>query len=168
MLYRRLLRGFYSYILIFLTGSTLFLALFVAPLLFSHLGVPKAAEATGVLFPPYFHLLFILSLVEFVLSLLMADRSQPFSKIISGTWLFICIINGILAEVLGPEALTTRAQWLSNPGNLAGKAHFDKIHELSVILNSTSLVLFLLLCLPIAFSFKPSPGKPAAENPPSP
>lgn len=167
MLYKRLLRGFYSYILIFLTGATLFLALFVAPLLFTRLGVPKAAEATGVLFPPYFHLLFVLSLVELALSFLMADRKQPFAKIIIGSWFFISVINGLLAGVLGPEAIISRTRWLSRPGDLLEKAHFDKIHELSVILNSVSLVMFLLLCLPMAFSLRPSGDKTASENPPS-
>ncbi|MHB1729350.1 MAG: DUF4149 domain-containing protein [Leptospirillum sp.] len=168
MLYRRLLKGFYSYILIFLTGATLFLAMFVAPLLFTHLGVPKAAEATGVLFPPYFHLLFVLSLVELALSFLMVDRKQAFARITIGSWFFISIVNGLLAGVLGPEAISARAKWMSNPGDLAEKAHFDKIHELSVILNSISLVMFLTLCLPLAFSFRPSQDKPVSENPPSP
>jgi hypothetical protein len=168
MLYQRLLRGFYSYILIFLTGATLFLALFVAPLLFTHLGVPKAAEATGVLFPPYFHLLFVLSLVELALSFLMVDRKQPFAKITIGSWFFISVVNGLLAGVLGPEALISRAKWMAHPGDLVEKAHFDKIHELSVILNSISLVMFLTLCLPLAFSLRPSPGKPASDIAPSP
>ncbi|BAM05789.1 DUF4149 domain-containing protein [Leptospirillum ferrooxidans] len=167
MLYQRLLRGFYSYILIFLTGATLFLALFVAPLLFTHLGIPKAAEATGVLFPPYFHLLFILSLVELALSFLMADRKQPFAKITIGSWFFISVINGLLAGVLGPEAIVSRTRWLAHPADLAEKAHFDKIHELSVILNSVSLVMFLTLCLPLAFSFRPSRDRIASENSPS-
>ncbi|MHB1756418.1 MAG: DUF4149 domain-containing protein [Leptospirillum sp.] len=167
MLYQRLLRGFYSYILIFLTGATLFLALFVAPLLFTHLGIPKAAEATGVLFPPYFHLLFILSLVELALSFLMVDRKQPFAKITIGSWFFISVVNGLLAGVLGPEAIVSRAQWLAHPGDLAEKAHFDKIHELSVILNSISLVMFLLLCLPLAFSLRTSRDRIPSENSPS-
>jgi hypothetical protein len=167
MLYQRLLRGFYSYILIFLTGSTLFLALFVAPLLFSHLGIPKAAEATGVLFPPYFHLLFVLSLVELALSFLMVNRKEPFAKVVTGSWFFISVVNGLLAGVLGPEAIISRAKWLAHPADLVEKAHFDKIHELSVILNSISLVMFLTLCLPMAFSLRPSPNKPSSENPPS-
>lgn len=167
MLYRRLLRGFYSYILIFLTGATLFLALFVAPLLFSHLGIPKAAEATGVLFPPYFHLLFVLSLVQLVLSFLMIARDQPFAKITIGSWFFLCVINGLLAGVLGPEAIVSRTRWLAHPGDLLEKAHFDKIHELSVILNSISLVMFLTLCLPLAFSLRPSQDRLVSKNQPS-
>ncbi|AIA31367.1 MULTISPECIES: DUF4149 domain-containing protein [Leptospirillum] len=150
MVLQRLLYLIYGYVLVFLAGGTLIFTLFVTPVLFHSLGKEQAGHIVGVLFPPYFHLLFVFTLVS-----LLLQGSRVALKPSGGrkSLYFLGILTtmtGYLALSLGPRAMSSRAAWYAKPGDASLKATFDSLHQQSVLLNGfilagyLGLVLFLL------------------------
>ncbi|WP_036079728.1 DUF4149 domain-containing protein [Leptospirillum ferriphilum] len=150
MVLQRLLYLIYGYVLVFLAGGTLIFTLFVTPVLFHSLGKEQAGHIVGVLFPPYFHLLFVFTLVSLLLQgtrVALKPSGGRKSLYFLGV---LTIMTGYLALFLGPRAMSSRAAWYAKPGDASLKAAFDSLHQQSVLLNGfilagyLGLVLFLL------------------------
>ncbi|MHB8369707.1 MAG: DUF4149 domain-containing protein [Leptospirales bacterium] len=136
----RILWLVYGYILVFLTGGTLLMTLFVAPALFLHLGVKKAGEAVGALFPGYFHLLFTGLLVEVLLLLLLSRLSRRPTKALLWTFSSGLLLSGILAFFLGPRASSLKTLHDALPADPALTAAFATAHRESFMANLLILI----------------------------
>lgn len=147
MVLNRLLYLIYGYILVFLTGGTLVFTLFVTPVLFRSLGKNEAGHVVGVLFPPYFHLLFIFSLVALLLQGARYFLNKTTGKISFAAWGVLVVMTGYLALFLGPKAMSSRAAWFARPEDASLKAAFDSLHQQSVLLNGFILAGYLALTL---------------------
>ncbi len=147
MILRRLLNLIYGFILVFLTGGTLVFTLFVTPTLFISLGKEMAGEVVGILFPPYFHLLFIFTLVALALQAGLYALRPDSAKRSLIAWIVLSVGTGYLALSLGPRAMASRAAWLSHQGDLSLKAAFDSLHQQSVLINGFILAGYLALTL---------------------
>jgi hypothetical protein len=141
----RILWLVYGYILVFLTGGTLLMTLFVAPALFAHLGPQKAGEAVSALFPGYFHLLFTGALIESLLLLMLARISSIVPKLLLYGWLAGLGLSAFLALYLGPHAIDLKILRDQSPGDPARSEAFNSAHRTTFLVN-----LFLLIGLLIA------------------
>ena len=163
MILRRLLEIIYGFVLVFLTGGTLIFTLFVTPVLFHALGKGKAGPIVGVLFPPYFHLLFTFSVVALVFRAgLLALKPMEGRKTLV-VWSGISVATGYLALSLGPRAMAARDAWLAQPSDPSLKAAFDLFHQKSVLINGFVLAGYLALTLLLLSGLRSMP----AENPPT-
>ncbi|MHB8542688.1 MAG: DUF4149 domain-containing protein [Leptospirales bacterium] len=167
MILRRLLHIIYGFILVFLTGGTLLFTLFVTPTLFISLGKERAGPVVGVLFPPYFHLLFVFTLVALALQAgRYALRPDSVRRSLVA-WTVLAAGTGYLAISLGPRAMASRTAWLSHPGDPAYKAVFDSLHQQSVLLNGFILAGYLALTLFLLTEFHTIPtGTPTGSQHP--
>lgn len=148
----------YGFVLVFLTGGTLAFTLFVTPVLFTTLGKDKAGPIVGVLFPPYFHLLFTFSLVALVFRAgLVALKPSEGRKTLLA-WAAISVATGYLALSLGPRAMEARSAWLAKPSDASLKAAFDLLHQKSVLVNGFVLAAYLALTLLLLSGLRPIPG----------
>lgn len=147
MILRRLLYIIYGFVLVFLTGGTLLFTLFVTPTLFISLGKERAGPVVGVLFPPYFHLLFIFTLVALALQAGRYALRPDAVKRSLLAWFLLAAGTGYLAISLGPRAMASRAAWLSHQNDPAFKAVFDSLHQQSVLINGFILAGYLALTL---------------------
>ena len=136
----RILWLVYGYILVFLTGGTILMTLFVAPALFLHLGTVKAGEAVGALFPGYFHLLFTGLLVEVLLLFLLSKLSRRPTKGLLITFSTGLAISGLLAFYLGPRAATLKALHDALPADAALISAFAAAHRESFMANLVILI----------------------------
>jgi hypothetical protein len=158
----RILWLVYGYLLVFLTGGTLLMTLFVAPALFAHLGPKKAGEAVSVLFPGYFHLLFTGAIIEFVLLLTLSRISSLVRKGLLYGWLAGLFLSGLLALFLGPHALELKLLHDQYPGDPAKSAAFNSAHRLTFLVNLSLLIGLLsgtlnLLSRTVSAPFKKAP-----------
>ncbi len=136
----RILWLVYGYILVFLTGGSLLMTLFVAPALFVHLGTKKAGEAVGVLFPGYFHLLFTGLLVEVLLLLLLSRLSRRPTRALLLSFSAGLLISGLLAFYLGPRASALKALHDALPSDAALMSAFATAHRESFMANLVILI----------------------------
>jgi hypothetical protein len=166
MILRRLLEIIYGFVLVFLTGGTLIFTLFVTPVLFHSLGKEKAGPIVGVLFPPYFHLLFTFSIVALAIrAALLALKPGEGRKTLS-IWAGISVATGYLALSLGPRAMAARDAWLAQPSNAPLKAAFDLLHQKSVLINGFVLAGYLALTLLLLSGLRSIPeGTPPSRLP---
>lgn len=160
MVLQRLLYLIYGYVLVFLTGGTLVFTLFVTPVLFRSLGKDQAGHVVGVLFPPYFHLLFVFTLVSLLLQgsrVVLKPSNGKKSLYFLG---ILTAMTGYLALSLGPRAMSSRAAWYARPDDSSLKAAFDSLHQQSVLLNGFILAGYLALTL---FLLTEPPSIPAGK-----
>lgn len=136
----RILWLVYGYILVFLTGGTILMTLFVAPALFVHLGTIKAGEAVGALFPGYFHLLFTGLLVEVLLLLILSKLSRRPTKALLATFSIGLLLSGLLAFYLGPRASSLKALHDALPADTALMSAFAAAHRESFMANLVILI----------------------------
>lgn len=162
----------YGYILVFLTGGTLLMTLFVAPSLFAHLDPARAGQAVGALFPGYFHLLFTGAMVEAVLLAAFSKlSSKPVSGLLLWGWVAGLGLSALLALVLGPHALELKRLRDQLPGDPVRAAAFDAAHRETFLVNLALLIGLLAATLSLlsrsASSPVPrrSPGETRPENP---
>lgn len=143
----RILWLVYGYVLVFLTGGTLLMTLFVAPALFAHLGPMKAGEAVSVLFPGYFHLLFTGALVETLLLLILRKLSPGPPKTLLYGWVAGLLLSGLLANILGPHALALKILHDRSPDDPVQAAAFNSAHRTTFLVNLSLLIGLLFATL---------------------
>ncbi len=131
----RILWLVYGYLLVFLTGGSLLMTLFVAPTLFARLGVQKAGETVSALFPGYFHLLFTGALVEVILLGILSRLSSRQTKPLLWGWAGGLFLAGALALYLGPHALELKRLHDLMPGDPSRAAAFATAHRITFIIN---------------------------------
>ena len=136
----RILWLFYGYILVFLTGGTLIMTLFVAPALFAHLGPQKAGEAVSTLFPGYFHLLFTGAMIESVLLLILSRIYSLVPKPLLYGWFSGLFLSGLLALYLGPHALYLKILHDRSPNDLSLSSAFNSAHRMTFLINLALLI----------------------------
>jgi hypothetical protein len=131
---------FYGYILVFLTGGTLLMTLFVAPSLFAHLGPQKAGEAVSTLFPGYFHLLFTGAMIESFLLLILSRISSLVPKALLYGWFSGLLLSGVLALYLGPHALDLKILHDRSPNDPSMSSAFNSAHRMTFLVNLSLLI----------------------------
>jgi len=136
----RILWLVYGYILVFLTGGSILMTLFVAPALFLHLGTKKAGEAVAALFPGYFHLLFTGLLVEVLLLLFLSKLSRRPTRVLLFTFSAGLLISALLAFYLGPRASALKALHDALPSDAALMSAFAAAHRESFMANLVILI----------------------------
>ena len=163
----RILWLVYGYILVFLTGGTILMTLFIAPALFVHLGTKKAGEAVGALFPGYFHLLFTGLLVEVLLLLLLSSLSRRPTKALLVAFSIGLFLSGLLAFYLGPRASTLKALHDALPSDATLMSAFAAAHRESFMTNLVILIGLLGATLSLLSRTVEYPALTSEKKPPT-
>jgi hypothetical protein len=124
-----------------------FFALVVAPIVFSRLALPEAGKVVSGIFPRYY----LMGYAVGALALLLALYFVFYQQIGRGWW---GLVSLLLAGALGltlyagivvrPQVDAIRTVVEQPVPDPAGKARFDRLHQLSVRLNGAVMVLNLL------------------------
>ncbi len=130
--------------LVFWIGSIVFFSFFTAPAVFKTLERPLAGELIGVLFPRYYGIGYVASVLIFV-TLLFAPALSPVK--------IGCISLMMLATFIGGRVVHPKARALKEQIETAAsekeqkplQEKFQKLHSLSVKLNGAVLLAGLVL-----------------------
>jgi Domain of unknown function (DUF4149) len=126
-------------------GGIVFFSFFTAPAVFTVLPRPEAGLLISTIFPRYYMLGYIVGTISLVLAIYFTAVRGP--RIWwGGTTVAIAIALGITfyaGTVILPRADSLRTVNEDPNPDPVKKAEFDKLHHMSVILNSTVLLLNL-------------------------
>ena len=131
--------------LVFWIGSIVFFSFFTAPAVFKTLERPLAGELIGVLFPRYYGIGYVASVVILATLLLGASAFSPVKLTCIGLMMACTFAGGL---VVHPRARALKEQIESAPSEREQKPlqeRFRKLHSVSVQLNATVLLAGLVL-----------------------
>jgi len=118
-----------------LFGAMLFFSFFVAPITFMKLEAAAAGQFIRSIFPHYYLIIIITSLVAAVL-LTIANHS-------ASILMFIIGLSGVFSrQSLIPKINKYRDAEIA--GDLIAKSKFDRLHRLSVVINGAQLILLII------------------------
>ena len=122
-------------------GSIIFFSFFAAPTVFRLLDRQKAGEVVGAIFPKYYGLGYICSVLA-AATLMLSPRGMQGPPLIFLTVMTACTFYAGL--VINPKARTLKEQMQEHPENReALEPQFKSLHGWSVRLNATVLVFGL-------------------------
>jgi p-aminobenzoyl-glutamate transporter AbgT len=126
-------------------GAIIFFSFFTAPVLFARLAVADAGNVVAGIFPRYYALGYVAGAVATALAayFAMVRGARPWwsaAAVLLGLALLVTLYAGL---VVRPKIDSIRTAARDPQAAPAGKAEFDRLHRLSVILNGTVLILNL-------------------------
>ena len=122
-------------------GSIIFFSFFAAPTVFRLLDRQKAGEVVGAIFPKYYGLGYICSVLA-AATLMLSPRGMQGPSLIFLTIMTACTFYAGL--VINPKARALKEQMQEHPENReALEPQFKSLHGWSVRLNATVLVFGL-------------------------
>jgi len=139
-------------------GSVIFFSFFTAPVVFTVLARPDAGKVVSVIFPRYYVLGYVAGGLAFIIAiyLLVASggpRAWWLASVLTiGLALGCTIYAGI---VVRPRVDSIRSVSEEANPDPATKAEFDHLHHLSVMLNSSVLLLDLIALFGTAAALAP-------------
>ncbi len=145
MLYYYLLKSFYLYSVSLWSGSAFFATLFSAPAAFKVFPKEEAGKYTEFLLGKYFYLCFILSVLSITSFYLLIKDNLSFASALNVLFLLISgMLNFINGFYLYPKAVKLKVEYYKT-GNKTKYNSFLKIHKVSIILNSITLLCLLMI-----------------------
>jgi uncharacterized membrane protein len=122
-------------------GSIIFFSFFAAPAVFRLLDRQKAGEVVGAIFPKYYGIGYICSVLA-AATLMLSPRGMEGPPLIFLTVMAACTFYAGL--VINPQARVLKQQMLEQPGKReALEPQFKSLHGWSVRLNATVLIFGL-------------------------
>lgn len=133
-------------------GGMVFFAFFTAPVIFTRLPIAEAGKVIAAIFPLYYGLAYAAGAVAVLFSLYLA-----LTRAARGWWLASCLLLavalGLIAYagvVVGPKVDAVKSVAEEAHPDSARKAQFDRLHQLSVQLNGSAMVLEAIALLTTA------------------
>ena len=126
-------------------GAIIFFSFFTAPAVFKTLDRPTAGKLVGVIFPRYYFLGYLCSILLLITYLLGAQAVSPWK---TGCILLIIFGTFTAGVVVQPKARSLKMKIKSSGSDEDRKIlemRFRRLHSLSVQLNSTVLLAGLAL-----------------------
>ena len=122
-------------------GGIVFFSFFTAPAVFKTLEREQAGELVGVIFPRYYKIGYVCSLLT--LTTLIASTGS-FQDLRAIFLLIMAVCTFYAGQVVGPKARELKGRIKSESDASSAESmqsQFDKLHTLSVRLNGTVLIL---------------------------
>jgi hypothetical protein len=137
-------------------GGSAYFSLFAAEELFAHLPIDAAGAAVGVLFPPFFTLMAILSIIAGVLFILIGRLTHAGSRSYSvGLVSVVTAIIFSLANLFGFLPRIEKIEAKMGPistATAAMKQQFGMMHGISLLLDMLSIVLIAVIWVSIGIN----------------
>jgi len=143
-------------------GSVVFFSFFTAPTLFGALPRDMAGRAVSAIFPRYYALGAACGAVALLTGLLLGARQPAFGRLLACELILLGSMTGIVlyaGRVVLPQAAQARLALPALEGTSAhdaAKARFDSLHQRSVLLNGTVLILGIASTVLVALQ-RPNP-----------
>ena len=126
--------------LILWMGSIIFFSFFAAPSIFRLLDRKQAGEVVGAIFPKYYAIGYVCSVLATVTLMLRPP------EVATPPLLFLAVMAACTfyaGVIINPQARELKAQILEQPENEELEKHFRSLHGWSVRLNATVLIFGL-------------------------
>ena len=139
-------------------GSIIFFSFFTAPAVFGGLPIAEAGKVVAIIFPRYYMLGYIAGAIAFVVAIYMMAATSGARGWWAGAAIAIAIALGCTlyaGTVVRPRVDQIRSVAEEQTPDPARKAEFDRLHQLSVILNGAALLLDLFALFSTAAALAP-------------